>query len=206
MSKKAAPATSRESRTRPAEIRLVEPKDGKGLPDIEGYAAVFDTLSDDLGGFREKIKRGAFKETLAKDDVRALVNHESGLATLGRTSNGTLTLKEDKHGLRYRVTPPDTQAGRDIVELIRRGDISGSSFGFISITDHWQTVETEEMRTLEKVQLLDVSPVTWPAYPDTTVAVRALEQAKAARAPAAPAAGPPAQDLRRRLDLAPAEQ
>lgn len=154
------------------ELRAIT--DDKGLRHITGYAAVFNTLSEDLGWFREKIDPGAFSETIKTDDIRALWNHDSNYP-LGRNKSGTLTLSEDDHGLKIDVTPPDTQWARDLMTSIERGDVDQMSFGFETLSDKWETVDKEEIRTLIKVRLYDVSPVTFPAYPDTTVALRSKE-------------------------------
>lgn len=166
---------------------------------IVGYPAVFNKLSEDLGGFREKISPGAFTATLEKgDDVRALIDHDSG-KVLGRNKSGTLKLEQNTKGLKATIKPADTNAGRDIITSLNRGDIDGMSFGFRTITDKWETINGEEIRTLEEVQLFDVSVVTYPAYTDTSVAVRSLEQAKEAAKPKT------LETLRMRLMLAEAE-
>ncbi len=142
---------------------------------ITGYAAVFNSLSEDLGGFREKINPGAFASAIKKSDTVALFNHDSNIV-LGRSSAGTLRLKEDKSGLHMEIDPPDTQAARDLMVSIQRGDIKQQSFGFVVKNDSWETVDGEEIRTIGEVEeLYDVSPVTYPAYPDTSVALRSLE-------------------------------
>ena len=141
---------------------------------IEGYAAVFNKWSEDLGFFRENIKKGAFKKTLEDEaDVRALINHDPNLI-LGRTKNGTLELEEDNKGLKYLVSLPDTSYARDLRESVKRGDITQNSFGFITIQDKWKQGEGKELdeRTLIEVKLLDVSPVTFPAYPQTSLTLR----------------------------------
>jgi len=146
---------------------------------IEGYAAVFDSLSEDLGNFREIIAAGSFKRTLkAGADVRALVDHDPS-KILGRNKAGTLTLREDDHGLKVRIKPPDTTAGRDVVESLRRGDLDQMSFAFSVVSDSWQTIDGEEVRTITDVDLHDVSVVAYGAYTDTTVAVRSLDKARA---------------------------
>jgi uncharacterized protein len=155
------------------ELRTIT--DGDDTRRIVGYAAVFNTLSDDLGWFREKIDPGAFKETIGQDDVRALWNHDSNYV-LGRNKAGTLALSEDDHGLQIDVTPPDAQWARDLMTSIDRGDVDQMSFGFETISDRWETVDKVEIRTLVKVRLYDVSPVTFPAYPDTEVGLRSLEE------------------------------
>ena len=161
---------NKEIRAITHDVRMKHDDDGK----IVGYAAVFDKLSEDLGGFREKISPGAFANTLASADVRALVDHD-GSKILGRNKAGTLTMQEDDHGLRIAITPPDTQAGRDIVESLKRGDIDGMSFAFRAISDDWQMIDGEQIRTLIEVDISEVSVVTFPAYPDTTVAMRSLD-------------------------------
>jgi len=155
------------------ELRAIT--DDKGLRTITGYAAVFDSLSEDLGGFREKIEPGAFKKSIKKDDVRALWNHDSSYV-LARNKSKTLTLKEDEHGLKIDITPPDAQWARDLMTSIDRGDVDQMSFGFQTITDRWETQNKEEIRTLMEVKLFDVSPVAFPAYPDTEVGLRSLEE------------------------------
>ena len=141
---------------------------------IVGYAAVFDKLSEDLGGFREKIQKGAFKKTL-NADVRALFDHDSKYV-LGRTTSGTLSMKEDKEGLFVEIEPPKAQWASDLRASIDRGDINQMSFGFRTIVDEWNEKDTANViRTLKEVELFDVSVVTYPAYPDTSVALRNLE-------------------------------
>lgn len=146
---------------------------------IVGYAALFDKLSEDLGGFREKIAPGAFTNTLKGDpDVRALVDHEPS-RIVGRSKSGTLQLAEDKKGLKVEIDPADTQVGRDLVTSMKRGDLDQMSFAFRTNKDEWEYKDNGEpdIRTLIDVELFDVSIVTYPAYPDTTVAVRSHDKA-----------------------------
>lgn len=156
----------------------VERRDGE-QPKIRGYAAVFGNLSDDLGGFREQISAGAFADAISRDDVRALINHDPNLV-LGRNRAGTLVMREDGNGLAVEITPPDTQAARDLVALMERGDVSQMSFAFtVSKEDQsWERSGSGPwIRTIRKVaRLFDVSVVTYPAYPSTSAAMRALEQ------------------------------
>ncbi len=134
---------------------------------IEGHAAVFDKLSQNLGGFVERVMPGAFTKTLQEADIRALFNHDENLV-LGRNKSGTLELSEDDSGLYYRISPPDTQYARDLTAVIERGDISHSSFAFMTIDDDWGLSEQDfPRRDLLQVHLVDVSPVTYPAYLDT---------------------------------------
>lgn len=140
---------------------------------IEGYAANFEQVTD-LGYFKEQIARGAFDEVM-EDDVRLLLNHDG--APLARTKNGTLELSVDESGLKYRAALADTQDGRDLYKLIKRGDISQSSFAFTIQDQEWN--ESRTMRTVTKMaRLLDVSPVTYPAYPTTTVSARNMAEVK----------------------------
>lgn len=157
------------------EIRVEGAASGK--PKITGYAAVFNSRSEDLGGFVEIIEPGAFSGSLESADVRALVGHDA-TQVIGRNKSGTLNVFEDDHGLRVEIDPPNTSAGRDIVESVRRGDIDSMSFGFIATNDRWEYDDGQEVRYLEQVELLEVSVVAWPAYQSTEVAVRSLLEAK----------------------------
>lgn len=150
---------------------------------IVGYAARFNSLSGDLGGFQERIAPGAFAKTVVDGDVRALWNHDANIV-LGRNKSGTLRMTEDELGLHYECDAPDTQLVRDMVmSPIARGDVNQCSFGFRTVSDRWDKVDGEWIRTLLEVELFDVSPVTYPAYESTTVAVRSLEQVRATSAP-----------------------
>ncbi len=177
---------------RRAFAQAVEAVDVEERPRIVGYAALFDVLSEDLGGFRERIAAGAFDGALAAGaDVRALWNHDRNLV-LGRTTNETLRLESDERGLRVEIYPPDTVWARDALESIRRGDVDQMSFGFVTLRDAWHTEpDGTVIRTLESVELFDVSPVTFPAYPQTSVSVRQrareLREAASSRADGAEA-------------------
>lgn len=158
------------------ELQEVRAEGAEGQPPtITGYAALFDSFSQDLGGFRERIERGAFGESLQRDDVRALWSHDPSMV-LGRTKNGTLKLHEDAIGLRVEITPPDNSWGRDALESIRRGDVDQMSFGFNVLPDGDTWAETKQgiVRTLRKVKLFEVSPVAFPAYAGTRVQARDL--------------------------------
>ncbi len=176
--------------------------DGGGVK-IAGHAAKFDQLSEDLGGFRERIAPGTFAKTLQSADIRALWNHDANIV-LGRNKSGTLRLSEDSAGLAYECDAPDTQLVRDMVLApIARGDVNQCSFGFFTLSDKWAKLDGEWVRTLLEVELFDVSPVTYPAYPQTDVAVRSLQAAQAAAVPSAPTFDASVMQLRRlRLDLA----
>lgn len=156
-----------ERRYVPTELRF----DDQGR--VEGYAAVFEAWSVDLGGFRERIRPGAFRETIVTDDIRALFNHDVNYV-LGRNRAGTLELAEDSQGLQFRVHPPATTWANDLRVTIERGDVNQASFGFDTVKDDWQLAEGLRKRELIAVRLYDVSPVTFPAYPQTAVNVRSL--------------------------------
>jgi len=146
---------------------------------ISGYAAEFKQLSEDLGGFREMVLPGAFDRCLRSGpDVRCLFNHDSNVV-LGRTKSGTLRMSTDKNGLRFDCDLPNTQAGRDVRESIGRGDIDQCSFGFVVNGQNWREEKgadgkPQSIRELTDVELFDVSPVTYAAYPQTSVSARLL--------------------------------
>lgn len=151
----------------------IEIREDAGKRVLRGYAAVFASPSVDMG-FIETIRAGAFAETIKKDDIRALWNHNANFV-LGRNTAGTLRLSEDEKGLVVEIDLPDTQAGRDAHESIKRRDVTGMSFGFgVPVGgDQWSLKDGKDCRELIRVVLYDVSPVAYPAYPDTSVAVRA---------------------------------
>jgi HK97 family phage prohead protease len=151
-------------------VRDVEARAEGGKMRLSGYAAVFNDSSVPLP-FKESIAPGAFRKTLTETpDVRLLINHE-GLP-LARTKNGTLKLEEDERGLYFDADLADTQEGRDIYELVKRGDVDQMSFAFRVIRQKWN--DDRSRRVLTEVSLADgdVSVVTYPAYPTTTVEAR----------------------------------
>ncbi|MBB4235053.1 HK97 family phage prohead protease [Rhizobium esperanzae] len=144
---------------------------------LVGYAAVFERLADIGGYFQEKIAPGAFSDAI-KGDIRALVDHDMG-RVIGRSKSGTLRLQEDGKGLRVEIDVPDTTDGNDLWVLVERGDISGMSFGFRVTKETWDETGQVPVRTIEKLNLIEVSAVAWPAYDDTTIGLRSLEAARA---------------------------
>lgn len=152
----------------------VSKKDGS--PKINGYAALYGVRSENFGGWVEVIAPDAFDACLAATpDVRALFNHDANLI-LGRTRSGTLKLTSDATGLAYEILPPETQVARDLIISMERGDISQSSFGFVCTDAAWGYDEVNglDIRTVKQATLFDVSPVTYPAYNDTTSEARSL--------------------------------
>lgn len=157
------------------EIRSGGAIEAKGSK-VVGYAAVFGPLSEDLGGFRERVAPEAFDKSLdSEKDVRALLNHDSTLV-LGRKSAGTLALRKDAQGLLVEIDLPNTSYAADLQELMRRGDVSQMSFGFLVNPngDKWEgkTEDGLRLRTLTDVELVEVSIVAVPAYPDTSATLR----------------------------------
>lgn len=171
------PETKELERRVQSGLKLEKRSEGDGLPILSGHGAVFNqetVIRDFWFDYREKISPGAFaKDIAAKADVRALIDHMSE-KVIARTKSGTLQLSEDSVGLLSVIEPSDTTDGRDIVERIRRGDVDGMSIGFIVRKQVWTDSADEEMelRDIQDVQLIDVSPVTFPAYPQTDIAVR----------------------------------
>ncbi|MCK9254132.1 MAG: phage major capsid protein [Clostridiales bacterium] len=168
----------KETRSFPAKFSVR--KTAGGPVKISGYAAVFNRLSEDLGGFREKIAPGAFSEALRQSDVRCLINHDPN-QIVGRTGVN-LTLKEDRNGLFMELLAPEKPSQRfdQMASDIENGLISQQSFGFRMPANQagetWDKVDGEEIRTITRVEeLLDCSPCTFPAYRDTSVAKRHLQ-------------------------------
>jgi HK97 family phage prohead protease len=143
---------------------------------LRGYAAVFDKLSKPLYGFREKIKRGAFKESVKNNNIRALWNHNTDMV-LGSTKNNTLRLEEDDKGLKFEIDLPDTQYGRDAAVSVSRGDVDGMSFAFNVKKQEWDEEDLKNVvRTLVDVDLHEVSPTAFPAYSQTKVTIRSVKE------------------------------
>lgn len=163
---------------RRARVQTVERRAEGESSIVVGYAVVFDSEADIGGAFREVVARGAFTETLKTADVRAYFDHDRG-RVLGRMSAGTLRLSEDSKGLAVEIDLPDTSDGRDVRELIDRGDISGMSFGFIVTRQQWDETVDPPTRTIYAAELREVSIVSEPAYDDTSIALRSLGAARA---------------------------
>ena len=159
----------RRTVTQPIEFR----EEGDKLV-ATGLGIVYNKRSQNLGGFQEVVRPGAAKKTILEADVRGLLNHDPNLL-LGRMGAGTLRLEETPDGVRYEIDLPNTTAGRDAAELLRRGDLIGSSMGFRAIGDEWgETEDGFPLRTLTEIALRDIGPVTFPAYTDTDATLGSL--------------------------------
>lgn len=152
---------------------------GKGIGSLGGYALKFNKLSQNLGGFVERIAPGAVTKTVRDGgDVLCRFQHEDQYL-LGRTLSGTLALQVDDVGLDYTVDLPDTSYARDLAVLAGRDDVQHSSFAFRTLADEWGFTEQGfPMRTLLEIQLVDVAPVVQPAYLDSTSGLRSLAEAR----------------------------
>lgn len=150
---------------------------------VDGYAMVFNTLSENLGGFREQILPEAVDGIIEKSDVMAVLNHDAsrGILARSRYGNGSLTLEADEKGLRYTFDAPRTALGDECLEYLRRGDITQSSFAFVVAEDSWEKQsDGTYIRTIRKFdRLFDVSPVFTPAYAETSVSCRSFDEFKA---------------------------
>jgi HK97 family phage prohead protease len=186
---------ARELRLSPLsfEIRKHEDEEGeeKKSMTLRGHASVFNSLSEDLGGFREMVKPGAFRQSVqdvedGEEDIRALSHHDTS-RVLGRTSNGTLRIREDEIGLAVEIDLPDTTDGRDMQASVERGDIDSMSIGFM-IRDEGESWEFPDagvaIRTVTDIDLFEVSAVAFPAFKQTDISVaqRSMEKAKAGAA------------------------
>ena len=174
-------------------------KDDSAPARISGHAAVFNEFAE-IMGFRERILPGAFTAAIKRDDVRALFNHDANFV-LGRNKSGTLRMSEDEQGLAIEVDLPDTQLIRDMVqEPINRGDVSQMSFAFRVLEEEWRHFDDKpDERDIKEVRLYDISPVTYPAYEGTDVAL--ASRSKSLETKQQVFTGGKTNMLRRKLDL-----
>lgn len=162
------------------ELRVDNTTDGSQNNVIAGYVAEFEKYSHELndffrGKFKEKIRKGAFENSIRSKVIKALWNHDDN-KVLGSTKSKTLNLWEDERGLKFELTLPNNNWGADALESVRRGDVDGMSFGFIPTITEWDDAsDSETIRTLVEVDLIEISPVAFPAYPQTSVSARNLE-------------------------------
>lgn len=171
--------TQIERRFLPTEFNFrVEQRGGSDRLVIEGYAYRFHEISQNLGGFVERVLPGAGEQSASQDDIRALFNHDASLI-LGRSRSGTLRLGEDSEGLPYEIDGDMRQSYvSDLAIALEREDVSQSSFGFRTVDETWGLTEEDlPLRSLVKIALFDVSPVTYPAYTSSTSGIgsRAVE-------------------------------
>ena len=173
-----------EIRSLVGDLRIESRDEGAASRTITGYAAKFDCMSTPImGWFVESIARGAF-EGCDMSDVIMCFNHRDD-SILARTTSGTLRLEVDEVGLRFSFEAPNTTIGNDMLELVRRGDISKCSFRFVVEQDKWvyaddsNGLKYDERTILKFSRVADVSLVVFPAYPDTEASVRHLEERKA---------------------------
>jgi HK97 family phage prohead protease len=161
------------------EVELVVETRSNGREAIRGLAIPYNRLSVDLGGFRERILPGAFDKILSRQrgrqEIVSYFNHDSNWL-LGRESAGTLEITSDERGVAYIVEPPDTQAGRDVLALVRSRNLRGSSFAFTVAQRGGERFTTDETgkairEVVEASGLFEMGPVVTPAYSSTSVAV-----------------------------------
>nr|WP_010500650.1 HK97 family phage prohead protease [Paenibacillus elgii] len=160
------------------QIEIRSGAEGEEARTVTGYVVKFNQRSSLIWGeFYEKVAKGAFARSLQENTIKALWNHRSDFV-LGSTKNQTLRLWEDDIGLRFELDLPDSTWGRDAFESIRRGDVDGVSFGFNVRKDAWTFLSEEDVyeRTLVDVNLFEVSPTPFPAYPDSEVNQRSIEE------------------------------
>lgn len=161
---------TKKKETRTFDITNLKTRDGTTEEEsnvAEGYAAVFNSPTVICDWFTETISPGAFARAISENgDIRALFNHNWD-HVLGRTKNGTLRLEEDERGLKFEVELPNTSVARDLTESMKRGDINQCSFGFIPVEETWNYDVEPPLRTIQEVELFEISIVSIPAYDDT---------------------------------------
>lgn len=143
---------------------------------VAGIGIAYGETTDIGDSFREVFAPGAFRNAL-NNDILALFGHDRN-RVLGRTSAGTLRLREDQQGVHYEIDLPDTSDGRDLAVSVGRGDIAGTSFGFRAVRETWDDTANPPMRTIHEAVLREISPTADPAYGDTTIALRSLDTAR----------------------------
>ncbi|MGY5237918.1 HK97 family phage prohead protease [Clostridium tertium] len=166
-------------------IEVRKKEDGTENRTIGGYAVKYNspTLIVDRWGdkFLEEVSSGAFDDSLKENKQKALWNHDTS-KPLGSVKSGTLRFNSDVDGLNYDIDIPNNSWGNDVYESVQRGDVDGSSFGFICLENKWSkvTYEGEEIykRSIIKADLFEVSPCTFPAYDSSEINCRSFEKLK----------------------------
>ena len=182
--KKEAQMNNQERRTLEGSIEIRMNENGEESRTIEGYGAVFNRWSHNLGWFKEKMERSSF-DNVDMSNVIATFNHNFD-NVLARADSDTLKLEVDDRGLKYSFEAPNTTAGNDLLENVRNGNVKGSSFMFTVAKNGstWTEGEDVDERVITQVErLIELGPVTTPAYPDTSVAKRDLESLKEEKKP-----------------------
>ena len=153
--------------------------DGKA-PELHGYASVFNQATNIMGLWLEEVAPGAYSKTVAENDIRALWNHDTNIV-LGRNKADTLKLSEDAKGLHSIILPPDNEWGRPVLDAVKRGDVTGMSIAFRAVKQEWFRPDPDSnelpKRTIREAKLYEVSPVTFPAFEQTSIAARSQDGA-----------------------------
>lgn len=162
-----------ESLVQPVEIRT-EVSEGESRRIIRGSAVVYNQLSEELGGFREQFLPGSLSKTIRESNIKSVWNHNDQYV-LGSLKTGTLRLVDTEESLDFEADLPDTSWADDLAVSINRGDIDQMSFRFRTIKDNWRReARGEIVRDIHEAQLVEISPVAFPAYPQTAVSLRGL--------------------------------
>jgi len=173
---------SREKETRYINIEKLETRELQedNKMQITGYVVQFNKRSEVIWDFVEVVAKGAFRNSLRDNVIKALWNHNHDYV-LGSTKNATLRLKEDEFGLKFELDLPNNSWGKDCYESVNRGDVDGVSFGFYVVDENWEYIESEDLylRTLLEIDLFEISPTPFPAYPDSKANCRSFEDYKA---------------------------
>ena len=165
---------NRQPETRICGVEEFRAEEAEGKKKLVGYAVVFDSRALIWDYFWEEVAPGAFRKTLQENDIISLWNHDSNFP-LGRTSRGTLTLREDQRGLWFENILPENSWGADAWESVRRGDVQGNSFRFVPIKEELAKAEDgKDLRRLTEVKLIEISPTPLPAYEMTEVEARTI--------------------------------
>jgi uncharacterized protein len=139
---------------------------------VRGMAVVYGALSEDLGGWRERIQAGAFTKSLRNNPDVQILNSHNQAQILGRVSSQTATVTDSSIGLRFSLSLGNSSHANDVADMLKRGDVSQCSFGFSCIRDLWELEDDILVRTVQEAQLFELSVVGSPAYSQTSVGLR----------------------------------